>query len=85
MWGNRFLVKVALIMSLLTAGIAAYNALWLSPWAIQKQVNMVEDAKANQPLAYYLQVSLFLPITITLCYLLIRLKIIKSAMFIYFK
>lgn len=45
--GQRILVKVALIMSLLTAGIAAYNALWLSPWAIQKQVNMVEDAKAN--------------------------------------
>lgn len=45
--GQRILVKVALIMSLLTAGIAAYNALWLSPWAIQKQVNIVEDAKAN--------------------------------------
>lgn len=45
--GQRILVKVALIMSLLTAGIAAYNALWLSPWAIQKQVNIVKDAKAN--------------------------------------
>lgn len=35
--GQRILVKVALIMSLLTAGIAAYNALWLSPWAIQNK------------------------------------------------
>ncbi|CBY80703.1 LPS export ABC transporter permease LptF [Haemophilus influenzae biotype aegyptius] len=45
--GQRILVKVALLMSLLTASIATYNALWLSPWAIQKQANIVEDAKAN--------------------------------------
>ena len=45
--GQRILVRVALILSLLTAGLAAYNALWLSPWAIQKQAAIVEDAKAN--------------------------------------
>lgn len=45
--GQRILVRVALMLSLLTAALAAYNALWLSPWAIQKQGAMVEDAKAN--------------------------------------
>ncbi|OOF59021.1 LPS export ABC transporter permease LptF [Rodentibacter myodis] len=45
--GQRILVRVALLLSLFTAGLAAYNALWLSPWAIQKQSTIVEDAKAN--------------------------------------
>lgn len=45
--GSRILVRVALLLSLLTAGLAAYNAIWLSPWAIQKQSAIVEDAKAN--------------------------------------
>lgn len=45
--GQRILVRVALVLSLFTAGLAAYNALWLSPWAIQKQSTLVEDAKAN--------------------------------------
>lgn len=45
--GQRILVRVALGLSLLTAGLAAYNALWLSPWAIQQQGVIVEDAKAN--------------------------------------
>lgn len=45
--GQRILVRVVLGLSLMTAGLAAYNALWLSPWAIQKQSEIVEDAKAN--------------------------------------
>ncbi|MBF0751706.1 MULTISPECIES: LPS export ABC transporter permease LptF [unclassified Pasteurella] len=45
--GQRILVRVALMLSLITAGLAAYNALWLSPWAIQKQSTLVEEAKAN--------------------------------------
>ncbi|QPB42377.1 LPS export ABC transporter permease LptF [Rodentibacter haemolyticus] len=45
--GQRILVRVALLLSLFTAGLAAYNALWLSPWAIQKQSTIVEEAKAN--------------------------------------
>ena len=49
--GSNLLVKVALILSILTAGIAAYNALWLSPWAIQKQTEIVENAKANPRMA----------------------------------
>ncbi|MDU8924283.1 LPS export ABC transporter permease LptF [Pasteurellaceae bacterium LIM206] len=45
--GQRILVRVALLLSLLTAALAAYNVLWVSPWAIQKQTQIVEDAKAN--------------------------------------
>ena len=32
---------------MISAGLAAYNVLWLSPWSIQKQAAIVEDAKAN--------------------------------------
>ncbi|SSY84867.1 Lipopolysaccharide export system permease protein lptF [Aggregatibacter actinomycetemcomitans] len=45
--GQPILVKVVLLLSLLTSGVAAYNALWLTPWAIHKQTEIVEDAKAN--------------------------------------
>lgn len=45
--GSGLLIKVVLILSLFTAAFAAYNAFWLSPWAIQKQTDIVEDAKAN--------------------------------------
>ncbi|OOF59150.1 LPS export ABC transporter permease LptF [Rodentibacter genomosp. 2] len=45
--GQRILVRVALMLSLFTASLAAYNALWLSPWAIQKQSTIVEEAKVN--------------------------------------
>jgi len=45
--GQRILVRVALTLSFLTAALAAYNALWISPWAIKKQAEIIEDAKAN--------------------------------------
>ncbi|WP_217349310.1 LPS export ABC transporter permease LptF [Pasteurella oralis] len=45
--GQRILVRVVLILSLFTAALAAYNVFWLTPWAIQKQGEILEDAKAN--------------------------------------
>ncbi|MDO4430907.1 MAG: LPS export ABC transporter permease LptF [Lonepinella koalarum] len=45
--GAGLLVKVALGLSLFTAALAAYNAFWVSPWAVQKQADLVEEAKAN--------------------------------------
>ncbi|WP_373100567.1 MULTISPECIES: LPS export ABC transporter permease LptF [Pasteurellaceae] len=45
--GQRILVRVALLLSFFTAALAAYNALALSPWAIQKQAQILDDAKAN--------------------------------------
>jgi len=49
--GSSLLVKVVLILSVFTAGLAAYNALWISPWAIKKQTDIVEDARANPRMA----------------------------------
>ncbi|KGQ31535.1 lipopolysaccharide ABC transporter permease [Gallibacterium genomosp. 2] len=45
--GPNALVKVGLILSIVTAVIAAYNSLYLTPWALKKQVEVVENAKAN--------------------------------------
>lgn len=45
--GQGLLVKVALLLSLVTASFAAYNVLELSPWALQKQSQIVKEAKAN--------------------------------------
>ncbi|HBO37374.1 MAG TPA: LPS export ABC transporter permease LptF [Pasteurellaceae bacterium] len=49
--GQRILIRVVLMLSILTAALAAYNALWVSPWAIKKQADIVEDAKANPKMA----------------------------------
>lgn len=45
--GQRLLVKVALFLSLFTTALAVYNAFWLTPWAINKQSEMLAEAKAN--------------------------------------
>ncbi|UAY76823.1 LPS export ABC transporter permease LptF [Pasteurella canis] len=45
--GQRILVRVVLILSFFTAALATYNVFWLTPWAIQKQGEILEDAKAN--------------------------------------
>ncbi|OBW95526.1 LPS export ABC transporter permease LptF [Gallibacterium salpingitidis] len=45
--GPETLIKVGLLLSILTAGVAAYNSLYLTPWALKKQVEVVENAKAN--------------------------------------
>lgn len=49
--GQGVLVKITLFLSALTAAVAGYNALWVSPWAIHKQVELIEDAKANPNMA----------------------------------
>lgn len=49
--GQRILMRVALLLSVLTAALAAYNVFWLSPWAIEKQINLLEQAKANPTLS----------------------------------
>lgn len=45
--GPETLIKVGLLLSILTAAVAAYNSLYLTPWALKKQVEVVENAKAN--------------------------------------
>ncbi|WP_424407342.1 LPS export ABC transporter permease LptF [Pasteurella sp. PK-2025] len=45
--GQRILVRVVMLLSVLTASIAAYNVFWLTPWAIHKQSEILQEAKAN--------------------------------------
>ncbi|MGF7433703.1 LPS export ABC transporter permease LptF [Mannheimia massilioguelmaensis] len=45
--GQGILIKTVVLLSLLTAALAAYNVLWISPWAVQKQAQIIDDAKAN--------------------------------------
>ena len=45
--GQRILGSRGVNSSLLTAGLAAYNALWLFPCGDSKQAAIVEDAKAK--------------------------------------
>lgn len=45
--GQSLLVKVALFLSVFTTAIATYNVFWLTPWAINKQSEMLAEAKAN--------------------------------------
>ncbi|MDH2999110.1 lipopolysaccharide ABC transporter permease LptF [Pasteurellaceae bacterium LFhippo2] len=45
--GQSLLVKVALFLSLFTTVLATYNVFWLTPWAINKQSEILAEAKAN--------------------------------------
>lgn len=45
--GQGLLVKVALLLSVLTTSLAVYNVFWLTPAAINKQSEMLAEAKAN--------------------------------------
>ncbi|WP_282177632.1 LPS export ABC transporter permease LptF [Vibrio nereis] len=45
--GNKFLVQAALYLALITSGIAAFNALWLSPWSQDKVEYLIEQVQAE--------------------------------------
>ncbi|MFK5042057.1 LptF/LptG family permease, partial [Glaesserella parasuis] len=45
--GQSLLVKAALFLSIFTTAVAVYNVFWLTPWAINKQSEMLAEAKAN--------------------------------------
>lgn len=45
--GQGLLVKVAMFLSIFTTALAVYNVFWLTPWAINKQSEILADAKAN--------------------------------------
>lgn len=45
--GQGLLTKIALFLSLFTTVLAAYNVFWLTPWSINKQSEMLAEAKAN--------------------------------------
>ncbi|WGE89662.1 LPS export ABC transporter permease LptF [Actinobacillus arthritidis] len=45
--GQGLLTKVALFLSIFTTALAVYNVFWLTPWAINKQSEMLAEAKSN--------------------------------------
>ncbi|MFD2176359.1 LPS export ABC transporter permease LptF [Veronia pacifica] len=45
--GNKFLVRAALYLALITGAIAAFNALWLVPWAANKEASVYENLDAD--------------------------------------
>lgn len=60
--GSGFLVKAVLWLSLLTTMLATYNAFWASPLAVQKQAEIIEEAKAN-PRVAALSEGQFMPLS----------------------
>ncbi|HCG6648252.1 TPA: LPS export ABC transporter permease LptF [Vibrio parahaemolyticus] len=45
--GNKFLVQAALYLALITSGVAAFNALWLSPWSQDRVEHLYEQVAAE--------------------------------------
>ncbi|OBU17652.1 LPS export ABC transporter permease LptF [Photobacterium aquimaris] len=45
--GNKFLIRAALALALITGSIATANALWVAPWAQYKIEQITEQAKAD--------------------------------------
>ncbi|HIF9182701.1 TPA: LPS export ABC transporter permease LptF [Photobacterium damselae] len=48
--GNKFLLRAALSLALITGALATFNALWLSPWAAEKEAQVMESVKADSGL-----------------------------------
>ncbi|UUM30947.1 LPS export ABC transporter permease LptF [Vibrio japonicus] len=45
--GNKFLIQAALYLALITSGLAAFNALWLSPWSQDRVELLMEQVQAE--------------------------------------
>ncbi|NMU46760.1 LptF/LptG family permease, partial [Vibrio parahaemolyticus] len=45
--GNKFLVQAALYLALITSAVAAFNALWLSPWSQDRVEQLYEQVAAE--------------------------------------
>ncbi|WED22177.1 LPS export ABC transporter permease LptF [Vibrio sp. JC009] len=45
--GNKFLIQAALYLALITAGVAAFNSLWLAPWAQDREAQLLEEVAAD--------------------------------------
>ena len=48
--GNKFLIQAALWLAIITGSIAAFNALWLAPWSMEKTEQLIEQVKADSGL-----------------------------------
>lgn len=45
--GNKFLIMAPLYLALITSGVAAFNSLFLSPWAQDKEAALLEQVAAE--------------------------------------
>lgn len=45
--GNKFLIQAALYLALITSVLAGFNTLWLTPWALDKRVETMEQLSAD--------------------------------------
>ncbi|WCE30056.1 LPS export ABC transporter permease LptF [Vibrio sp. SCSIO 43137] len=45
--GNKFLIQAAFYLALITAGAAAFNSLWLTPWALDKRAEIMEQLESD--------------------------------------
>ncbi|MFB9137111.1 LPS export ABC transporter permease LptF [Vibrio sp. AK197] len=45
--GNKFLIRAALYLAVITGGLAAFNAFWLSPWGQDKEAQLFEQFEAE--------------------------------------
>ncbi|MCG3729447.1 LPS export ABC transporter permease LptF [Vibrio cincinnatiensis] len=45
--GNKFLIRAALYLAIITASVAAFNAFWLSPWSQNKEAQLIEQLAAE--------------------------------------
>lgn len=55
--GNKFLVQAALYLALITSGVAAFNALWLSPWSQDRVEHLYEQVAAENSVDLLKRVS----------------------------
>ncbi|WP_099610404.1 LPS export ABC transporter permease LptF [Vibrio fujianensis] len=45
--GNKFLIRAALYLAIITSSVAAFNAFWLSPWSQNKEAQLIEQLAAE--------------------------------------
>ena len=45
--GNKFLIQAALSLAVITSAAAAFNSLWLTPWALDKRAETMEKLSAD--------------------------------------
>ncbi len=45
--GNKFLIRAALYLALITGAAAAFNAFWLSPWGQDKEAQLFEQFESE--------------------------------------
>ncbi|MDG3087094.1 LPS export ABC transporter permease LptF [Vibrio hannami] len=45
--GNKFLIQAALYLAIITASVAAFNSLWLAPWAQDKEAQLMEEVASD--------------------------------------